>query len=277
MTYKTILVHCDAGPKVGRRLAVAVELARRNAAHLIGVAVRQPFVTPAFAEGITPMDSLYTAYETTAKADEGIAAAAFAAAVKSAGLSTDWVVAEGYAEEQLPVRARYADLLVLGQSDPDAETRTPPVAPESVVLASGRPALVVPHVGVSSPPGHRILLCWSATRESARAATEALPLLRQAVKVIVLIVDRDHPPAGAGEPGADIKTWLARHGIDALVQHDVAVDSDVGGVILSRAADNSADLIVMGLYGHSRLRQMVLGGVSRTMLASMTVPVLMAH
>lgn len=275
MTYKTILVHCDASPKVGQRLGVAVELAKRNAAHLIGVHVRGPFVAPVFADGTTPMDALYTAYEAAAKADESVAAAAFAAAVKPANLSAEWTVAQGYAEEQLALRVRYADLLVLGQSDP--EGRVPPVAPESVVMAAGRPAIVVPHVGTESPPGRTILLCWSATRESARAATEALPMLRQAAKVVVLIVGAEHPPAGAGEPGADLKSWLARHGIDAVVQHDVASDSDVGSVILSRAADNAADLIVMGLYGHSRLRQMVLGGVSRTMLASMTVPVLMAH
>ena len=96
--------------------------------------------------------------------------------------------------------------------------------------------------------------------------------------MIVLLVDPKSTARGHGaEPGADVATWLARHGVDVTVQRDVAAEADVGGVILSRAADHSVDLIVMGLYGHSRLREMVLGGASRTLLASMTVPVLMAH
>ena len=94
----------------------------------------------------------------------------------------------------------------------------------------------------------------------------------------VLLVDAKSTETGHGdEPGADVATWLTRHGVKVSVQRDVAADSDVGGVILSRAADHGVDLIVMGLYGHSRLREMVLGGASRTLLASMTVPVLMAH
>jgi nucleotide-binding universal stress UspA family protein len=122
------------------------------------------------------------------------------------------------------------------------------------------------------------MLCWNASRESARAASDALPLLRGADKVIVLSVDPKPSNNGHGaEPGADVATWLTRHGVKVTVQRDVAADSDVGSVILSRAADHDVDLIVMGLYGHSRLREVILGGASRTLLASMTVPVLMAH
>ncbi|HYR65114.1 MAG TPA: universal stress protein, partial [Reyranella sp.] len=95
-------------------------------------------------------------------------------------------------------------------------------------------------------------------------------------KTIVLIVD---PKSGAGRPeaGADVAQWLARHGVNVTVQRDTAADSDVGGVILSRAADHDVDLIVMGIYGHSRMREWVLGGASRTLLASMTAPLLVAH
>jgi nucleotide-binding universal stress UspA family protein len=113
---------------------------------------------------------------------------------------------------------------------------------------------------------------------SARAATEALPFLVSAEKVIVLIVDTRKLGSGHGpEPGADVAARLARHGVNVTVQREVATDADVGELILSRAADHDVDLIVMGLYGHSRLREVILGGASRTLLSRMTVPVLMAH
>ena len=103
-------------------------------------------------------------------------------------------------------------------------------------------------------------------------------VLHAAEKVIVLVVDPEKSADGHGqEPGADVAVWLARHGVKVTVQRDLAVDAQIGEIILSRAADHGVDLIVMGIYGHSRLREMVLGGVSRTLLSSMTVPVLMSH
>jgi len=122
------------------------------------------------------------------------------------------------------------------------------------------------------------MLCWNATRESARAASDALPFLKAAGNVIVLVAEpHSSEQAHGAEPGADVATWLARHGVKVVVQREAAASTDVGNVILSRAADYDVDLIVMGVYGHSRVREMVLGGVSRTLLSSMTVPVLMSH
>ena len=147
-----------------------------------------------------------------------------------------------------------------------------------MALSTGRPMLVVPHVGASAEPAKTVMLCWNASRESARAASDALPLLRAAAKVIVLCVDPSSSTYGHGaEPGADAAAWLSRHGIKVTVQRDVSADADVGNVILSRAADLDVGLIVMGLYGHSRLRETVLGGASRTLLASMTVPLFVSH
>ena len=274
MTYKTILVDCNASAKVGQRLAVAVQLAKRHGAHLVGLHVRAPITPPVFSDGTVPAESVLDAFEAAAKSEEAVASSAFNSAIKSAGVSTEWCVAEGFADEVLAERARYADLLVLGQTDPDAATRSPPALPQTVVLASGKPAVVVPHVGVSSELGKTVMLCWNGSRESARAASDALPFLKQAGKVIVFAVKHASQDAGTE---TEVKAWLGRHGVEAIAQHDVAADADVGGLILSRAADQSVDLIVMGLYGHSRLREMVLGGASRTLLSSMTVPVLMAH
>ena len=278
MAYKTILVHCDAAKNVAHRLDVAAELAQQHDAHLVGFHARPPFRTPVFFDGGFPMDDLFKSYEASAAADQATALAAFEKATKGRHLSTEWRVVDGFVDGELAVQARYADLLVLGQTDPDNSLNTPSDLPEATALASGRPVLVVPHIGVATPPGRTVLLCWNASREAARAASEALPILKAAAKVIVLVIDAKPSPDGHGaEPGADAAAWLARHGVKVTVQRDTAADDDVGATILSRAADHAIDLIVMGLYGHSRVREMVLGGASRTLLNSMIVPVLMAH
>jgi nucleotide-binding universal stress UspA family protein len=278
MSYKTILVHCDASPKLSQRLDVAVDLAQRHGAHLVGVYVQAPFDVPAFADGMMPMDDLFTSYEAAAKADQDASKASFEKDIKGTHLPTEWRLVNGYVDDELAIHARYADLLVVGQTDPDAVSMTPTDLPETVALSAGRPTLVVPHIGVRAKLGGTVMLCWNASRESARAASDALPFLTAAEKVIVLVVDPKSSAGGHGpEPGADVATWLTRQGVKVTVQRDVAAEADIGGVILSRAADHGIDLIVMGLYGHSRLRELVLGGASRSLLSSMTVPVLMAH
>ena len=278
MNYKTILVHCDVNPKLSQRLEVAVELAQRFGAYLVGVHVQVPIHIPAFSGGVVPTFDLFEAYECSAKAEHDTAAATFDEAIKGSDLPSEWRLAKGYHEEELVIQARYADLLILGQTEPNRETLTSGDLPETVAISSGRATLVVPHIGVRSKPGNSIMLCWNASRESARAAAEALPFLVSAEKVVVLIVDTKRFGSGHGpEPGADVAAWLARHGVNVTVQRDVAADTDVGSVILSRAADHDIDLIVMGIYGHSRLREVILGGASRTLLSRMTVPVLMAH
>jgi nucleotide-binding universal stress UspA family protein len=281
MGFKTILVHVDTGPSAPARLKLTAELAARFEAHIAGVYVRRPFQAPAFTDAGLAMDSLYRTYENAAKADEALATAAFRDSIGSQiiggrGLSSEWRVAEGLAEEVVAAYARYADLAIIGQAEPDAmATTTPPDLAETIAMAGERPVLIVPHIGVTKPPGKTVMLCWNGSREAARAATGALPFLKAADKTIILLVDPRKD--GAEQSGARVAGWLARHGVKAVVQRDTAADSNVGGVILSRAADHDADLIVMGLYGHSRMREWVLGGASRTLLASMTVPLLVAH
>jgi nucleotide-binding universal stress UspA family protein len=278
MTYKTILVHCDTGPTTAQRLAVATGLARRFEAHLVGLQVHPRFEPAIHAGAGLPADTLYRTYEEKVKSDAATVAAAFRGATGN-GLSAEWRTVTGLVGEELAVQARYADLVLVSQHDREGvPTGIPADLPETVAMSTGRPVLVVPYIGVSQSPGRDILLCWNASREAARAATDAMPLLAAAAKVTVLVIDGKESATGHGqEPGADVATWLARHGVRVTVQRDTAAESDVGSVILSRAADLAADLVVMGIYGHSRLREMVLGGASRTLLASMTVPVLIAH
>lgn len=186
----------------------------------------------------------------------------------------------GYPGDTLPRAARYCDLTVMTQHDPDDEHafRAPHLAAD-VLLQSGRPVLVLPYAGdgVFAPP-RRVLVGWNASREAARALRDALPLLRGAANVEVAVfetpedVDLDHGDV----PGADIGLWLARHGVKVEVRY-VPTGVGAGEALLSHAADMGADLIVAGGYGHSRLREAVLGGVTRTLLSSSPVPVLLSH
>jgi nucleotide-binding universal stress UspA family protein len=221
------------------------------------------------------------------------AAARRAAATLAAKLRTDFEHACGQAglpgfefqttaEEAVSalVRfARYADLLVIGQRDPTEEHSSVEEGQlaASVALACGRPVLVAPFAGPSHVPPRRVLVAWSSSRESMRAVTDALPLLRGAEKVTVLSVNAPDTDADAPVAGAACAHYLARHGITVEASSDAGIEIDVGNYLLSRAADLSADLIVMGAYGHSRMREWALGGVTRTMLQHMTVPVLLSH
>jgi len=123
-----------------------------------------------------------------------------------------------------------------------------------------------------------VLVAWNASREATRAVHDALPILERADLVHVMAINPDHGRAGHGDiPGADICLHLSRHGVKAVCEHITADDLDPGEMLLSRAADEDCDLIVMGGYGHSRMRQLVLGGTTRQLLAHMTVPVLFSH
>ncbi|KLK89684.1 hypothetical protein AA309_30070 [Microvirga vignae] len=170
--------------------------------------------------------------------------------------------------------ARYFDAIVLGQPNPERPDTSDLVEP--VLFGSGRPALIVPYIHV--PPQLRtVLVAWDEGRPAARAVADALPLLQMADQVKVVTVSNPHSRGGSHASAEIMARHLARHGIQAEVKTLTRGDLDIANTLVSYAADESADLIVMGAYGHSRLREMVLGGTTRTILASMTVPVLMAH
>jgi len=171
--------------------------------------------------------------------------------------------------------ARRFDLSVIAQTEPDK------VAPEELIVegalfGSGRPVVVVPYIQKTGVNLHRVMVCWDASRAAARAVADALPFLERAKAIDVVIVASERPKSDE-IPGADIGQHLARHGLAVEVKRIVATDTDVANTLLSHAADISADFIVMGGYGHSRLREFILGGVTRGILASMTVPALMSH
>lgn len=276
MAFKTILVHCDADKALVQRLAIATDLALKFRSHLVGLHVRPPFEPPAYFDGSFVMDELYKVYEDTTASDQKTAMAAFSAVIADAAVDSESHVLDGLVDRIVSKRARGADLTIVGQASVDTPASTPPDLPEVVALSSGRPVLVVPFVAVHRPIGENVLLCWNGSRESARAAADSLPLLLTAKKVTVLSFRPNETAEEEGDAELAVE-WLGRHGVAATVSEEVIGDEQVGDLVLSRAADLDADLIVMGIYGHTRVREMVLGGVSRTLLRSMTVPVFMAH
>jgi len=171
--------------------------------------------------------------------------------------------------------ARRFDLSVIAQAEPDK------VAPEELIVegalfGSGRPVVIVPYIQKTGLKLDRVMVCWDASRNAARAVADAMPLLALAKAIDVVIVASERPKSDE-IAGADIGQHLARHGLKVEVKRIVATDTDVANTLLSHAADTAADFIVMGGYGHSRLREFILGGVTRGILASMTVPALMSH
>lgn len=274
---KDILVYVDTGARAALRVDLAIRLAQRFGAHLTGLhVIPPPFVpmmthTPIPPEIVEEQVSLFR--DLAAKAE-----ATFRTEIGRAGVPGEWRTTNGFPAELVPVHARYAALTVLGQSDPDEPGNTPLDLPDRVALGAGGPVLVVPRAGSFADTGQRVVVAWSATREAKRAIDDAMPILAQAKQVTVLAIKPKTGPTRHGDvPGADIALYLARHGVKAEAAQVYGEDMSVPDLLLSRAADLGADLIVMGAYGHARLLELALGGTTRAILARMTVPVLMSH
>jgi nucleotide-binding universal stress UspA family protein len=275
--YKTLLIPVDGRERSTRSLELGCRIAGMFESHVVGLFVKPAIYIPSPARAEVAMKMLQDMQEKVSAQAAAEAKARFDAAVKPALMQrAEWRTAEGMRAEAVALHARYADLLVVNQTDPDAPDATH--FGDSVLLAVGRPVLLVPYVGEMRSFGQNVLVCWNASREASRAVTDALPLLQRAANVTVLTVDGHASAQGHGESaGSDIALYLARHGVKTVASQTVSGSVDVGSVILSRAFDLSADLIVMGAYGHSRVREIVMGGATRTVLQSMTVPVLMSH
>jgi nucleotide-binding universal stress UspA family protein len=276
MSYKTILVHVDAGKRCPMRMDLAIQLARKHDAHLVGLHSLAPFEPPGYVMAeMGP--AIIDAQRQIAAKELARAEAEFTRRVSAAGLAkVEWRSAADDPVEAVTLHARYADLVVIGQSDPSEDARLPLDFPERVVLGGGRPVLILPSAGSFTAVGKRILVAWNGSPEATRAVTDAIPLLQQADNVHIMAIN-PREEERAHVPGADIGLYLARHGVRVEIKTDQGAEIDVGNELLSRAADLDADLIVMGGYGHSRLKEWVLGGATRTILESMTAPVLMSH
>jgi nucleotide-binding universal stress UspA family protein len=204
----------------------------------------------------------------------------FKAEIARENVAGEWKYSGDFANRAVPAEARLADLTVVGQRNPDdAESFVAEQFVENLVLSAGRPVLILPYAIEFASVGENILLAWDGSREATRALHDALPFLARAKQVVVLTVNAlaAEPPASR-IPGSDIANVIARHGANVVTEQMEGVrDVPIGEMLLSRAADFGTDLIVMGGYGHSRWRELVLGGATRSILKAMTVPVLMSH
>lgn len=267
-----MLVPIDGRARV--RLALARRLAERLQAELCAVHV----AVPAYMELPFEVSAGAAVVSLLAEVDEErrrSARAVLDEELARPGVTVAWRESnDGAPIRSLARQALYADLLVLGQQEEGVNTGLPGDFVESVMLASGRPALVVPYAGEYGAEFRTALVAWKESPPSARALSAALPLLRTADAVHVVHWDVDDEDA---VQAGDIEAFLRRHGVSCKYRSYSDTAGGVGESLLGMAADLSADLLVMGCYGHTRAREFVLGGVSRTLLRSMTLPVLMSH
>jgi len=275
---KQILVHLDGSRCSGERLALARRIGSEQGAVVAALYAVMPTLavmpySPVAGAGVA------TVVQEIDQNRRATAHAAFDSAMREPGCSVTWAEhIEAPIIRDFAQQALFADLLVLGQHD-SADQAAPDVPQdfvESVIAASGKPAIVLPYTGYGGGPLKTVVIAWKETREAALAVEAALPLLRRASRVHVLEWAAEEQSAIKGER-LDLDGYLHLHGVTAQRHRDFGQRSEMGEFLLSRCADLSADLLVMGCYGHSRAREWVLGGTSRTVLRSMTLPVLMAH
>lgn len=274
MSLKDILVYVDEFGQADQTVAAACSLAMRHESHLTGLSIDWPPEIPGFAAIEIPPSAMEI-LQRQRKESLDKSRKTFEEKVRSFGLtdSSGWVSARGRPLDALAVRSRYADITVVPQTDPDSQRGDDDLVDE-LIMASGRPVLVVPYIGAPREFGRKVIVAWNASREAARAVSDAMPILEKAESVEIFAVE----PKGMGDiPGADIAGHLARHGIRISASKTAGLELDAGNILLNQISESGADLVIMGAYGHSRMRELVLGGVTQQMLGHMTVPVLFSH
>lgn len=273
MAYRDIVVHLGEDGRSPARLDAAIGLAELHESRVTGAYVAPSLAIPEYAsDGFPPEFRERLAAERRQRAEE--AERRFGERTAKVSAPAEWRLFSGDPVEVVTTNAHYADLTVVGQTDSDDARSTQGLA-DSVVMGAGGPVLVWPCTGSFDLDPATVTVAWNGTREAKRAVSDALPLLRRARKVVVLGVDTGD---GTHTPGTDICAHLARHGVTAEARHTVSTtDIDAGNVLLNAVADDGAGLLVMGAYGRHRMRELLLGGMTRDILRRMTVPVLMSH
>lgn len=258
----------------------AVSLASTLEAHITGIAIAYDPTVPVSGMGYIPV-TVGEAFEAQRRDNEAAANAVidrFTAATTRAGVSSEPRMLNASlasAGDRFARIARRFDLAIVGQAKPEGSAVEAMIS-ESTLFESGRPVIIVPYIQKAPLKLDRVMACWDGSRPAARAIADAMPLLERAGHVEVVIITNERGKQDEIE-GADIGQHLARHGLNVEVNRITRGNIDVADALLSHSADFGADFIVMGGYGHSRLREFVLGGVTRSVLRSMAVPVLMSH
>jgi nucleotide-binding universal stress UspA family protein len=273
---KDLLVNLSVSGSSDPVVDYAVSFAQTFGAHVTAAAFAYDPVVAVSVMGGMPSDFLDAQRQESERAATA-ARAAFDKAATQAGVAFEsHVFSTGVAgaADQFSRMARRFDLSIVKQAEADAGGPEEIIA-ESAMFQSGRPVIAVPYIHKGGLKTDRIMVCWDGGRAAARAIADAMPLLARAGRVEVVIVTGEEGKRDE-VPGADMGRHLARHNLNVDVKRIVS-EGNVQETLLSYAADSSADMIVMGGYGHSRLREFILGGVTRSMLAAMTVPCLISH
>ncbi len=275
MALKTILVHLADDPDHVARLATAMRLAKRHGAHLVALYVTQPYGLPHEVAGrgasLTYLRDSKTRTEEMARKVK----AEFVAACDREGLTYDWLVEDSEHLDSLARHAQAADLVVVSRdADKHFEDRFRLLLPEELVMVTGLPILVLPPDFPSADPGRRILVCWKPTREAVRAIRDALPLLVAAEAVFIATV---RPTTEDAVATLAVQQYLARHGVTVETLDVQEGSGGVGATLLHVAEAHGCDLVVSGAYGHARLREVLVGGVTRALFRHAKVPLLLSH
>ena len=279
MDFKNILLHLDHSSGCKNRLETAFALAKKYDALITGLFVVPDYVVPSYVEAQISVDLITDVTEKAlARARETLTD--YEKMADDAGARMEAHVLEGQVIPILREHTKYADLLMLGQDQPDDPDNASYGLADALLFEGACPCIVVPHSGKLAVPGKRVLLTWNASRESARALREAMPILSGAEEVVVLSSEPDDADVeiARGHPHADeLARFLESHGIESVSSGIADLDVSTSDAILGQAAEMNADLIVMGAYGHARLREIILGGVTRDLLKQSPVPLFLAH
>lgn len=280
MAYKTILVSLNEVTRVPQLVAAASELGRRFQAHVAGFYV-VPAVQVYPSVGFEAAPQVFEGNRTFFKDNAEKVRTAFEGAMKRDGLSYDFHLSDARSPviaDEVIAQGRSADLIIVSATNPDEVTGVERDFVEQVMMGAGRPVLVLPYQGEAKIDLTEVVLGWDGGREAARAAFDAMPILKQAKKVRVVRADPQKDPALRGAvAGADLAETLARHGVKAEAMGYPTDGMDAGQALVRCADDCGAGLIVMGAYAHSRLTEFIFGGATRFVLTRMNRPVLMSH
>ena len=273
---KDIVVHLS-GSEQDTATKYAVSVARTFEAHLTGIAFVYEPVIPATIMGGIPTEIIESQRADSLKHAE-TAVTGFTTLVNDSSVAFDTRTVDASlagASEVFGQIARRFDLSIVGQADKDG-TSPADLIIEGAMFQSGRPVIVVPFIQNEGLKLDRVVIGWDGSRQAARAIADSIPFLQRAGRVEIVVVFGERGKTYQTQ-GAVMTEHLLRHGINAELKRITAPKVDVQTTLLSYVSDSGADFLVMCAYGHSRLRELILGGVTRSMLASMTVPVLMAH
>jgi len=277
MSFKDIIVYVDGTEAAKKRVAFAVALAKEQDAYLIGVAFAPTVLLPLYGADVGFADMSGVLQDVKAQGEAALEG--FKACAAAAGVRAEDRLMQGMSEEfphDLAYLARQVDLTIFGQPRDGDPLIGQYALLERCLFASGRPVMIVPAAPAELALEGTVVVAWDGSAEAARAFNDALTFLKRAKRVVLLVGVTDGAAEKGEPPVDDMVAHLKRHGVTVEVMR-VTSEGDVGRLLLSKAKDAGADMIVMGAFHHSRWREFILGGVTLTMLEEATIPLFMAH